>query len=122
MNILSYNINESGSSIKRNCFSQLIRRESFDVCMIQEIKVRSLKEEFVGSLLGGKDVEWTSKRVIGKSGELIIMWKKGMFGLNFSFFGKCFVGINIICNGLNTYFVNIYSSCVLQYIRKCWKN
>lgn len=44
-----------------------------------------------------------------------------MFGLDFSFSGEGFVGININWKGFNSYLVNIYSLCMLLNNMICWK-
>lgn len=50
MNILSYNIIRCGSSLKRKSLVQLIRKEDFDVCFIQETKAKVIDENLVVSM------------------------------------------------------------------------
>lgn len=81
MNILSYNIIGYGSSLKRKSLVQLIKKEDFDVCFIQETKAKVIDENLVVSMWGNKDVEWSFKGGNGRSGGLLIMWKKRLFNI-----------------------------------------
>ncbi|XP_058751345.1 uncharacterized protein LOC131624421 [Vicia villosa] len=121
MNILTYNIRGSGCPIKRKRLGALIRKDSFDLCLLQETKVESFTDIVVYEMWGGTDVEWTFRPSRGRSGGIISMWRKGLFGLGFSFAGDGYVGFNGRWKNLNVYVVNVYSSCTIAKKRVLWK-
>ncbi|XP_058727061.1 uncharacterized protein LOC131598480 [Vicia villosa] len=121
MNIVSYNIRGVGSPLKRKLLSSLIRKESFDFCLLQETKLTHCSDRIIFELWGGTDVEWYFKASVGNSGGLIILWKKGVFYPHFSFEGEGFVGVSGIWNDRLVYIVNVYSSCFFVKKKAMWK-
>ncbi|CAI8611286.1 unnamed protein product [Vicia faba] len=71
---------------------------------------------------GNKEVEWTSCGAEGAFGGMLIMWKKNLLSLNFSFRGEGFVGVNALWNGNSYNFMNIYASCNSGRRRRMWNN
>lgn len=69
---------------------------------------------------GGSDVEWCFKGVVGRYGGLLIMWKKVLFELNFSFMGIGFLGVNVGWKWVNIYLENVYVGCNMQKKRRFW--
>lgn len=57
MNILSYNIRGCGSFLKRKRLVNLIRKEDFDMCLIQETEAKVIDDNLVVALQGNKDVK-----------------------------------------------------------------
>lgn len=100
--------------MKRKSLAQLIRKEDFDVCFIQEIKDKVIYENIVVSMWGNKKVEWSFKGVNGRSGGFLIIWKKGSFDLCFSVVGEGFVGIKVRWKG-NVLFYSTLIHLVLYY-------
>lgn len=66
-----------------------------DVCFIQEIKLQCFSDLIAEAFWGNKEVEWTTCNSIGEDGGMFILWRKGSLSLNYSFVGKCYVGVNI---------------------------
>lgn len=61
MNIISYNTIGCGSLIKRKKLAHLIRKDDFDVCFLQETKVKVVDDILVYVVWGNKEVEWSYK-------------------------------------------------------------
>lgn len=72
----------------------------------------------MASLWGDNDLEWSFKGALGSSGGFLIMWRKCLFGLNFSFVGEGFIGVNVKWKELNIHLVNMYSSSLTYNKRK----
>lgn len=77
MNILSYNIRGCGSFLKRKRLVNLIRKEDFDMCLIQETEAKVIDDNRVVALQCNKDVKCSKKGAIRRSSGLLIMWKIG---------------------------------------------
>lgn len=121
MNISFHNIRGYGSLANKKHITQLIRREDFNVCFIQETKLKEVDENFVFALWGNKDMDWSFKGANGRSGGLLTMWKKSFLDVCFSFIGEGFLGINVDWKRGNNNLVNVYSSCSIHLKRKLWK-
>lgn len=75
----------------------------FDIFMLQETKIQSINGDVVHSLRGCGEVKWMIKVSPGRSVGLIIMWKPGLFSLNFRFRCEGFVGLNFSLKGMSIY-------------------
>ncbi|XP_058775012.1 uncharacterized protein LOC131649262 [Vicia villosa] len=84
---------------KRKQLSFLIKREGYDLCLLQEVKVDSITDSLVFKLWGGTNMEWSFRLSCGISE----------------------VGINGMWRGLNVYVINVYSSCLITKKRLMWK-
>ncbi|XP_058741630.1 uncharacterized protein LOC131614017 [Vicia villosa] len=121
MIVVSYNIRGGGSRIKRKRVGFLIQKEDTDVCFIQESKLKEVDIGVVKELWGKDNVEWSSSDAIGASGGMLIMWRKDLFCLIFSFKGIGFIGMGVSWKGSLIYFVNVYASCDLSIRRRTWR-
>ncbi|CAK8542268.1 unnamed protein product [Lathyrus sativus] len=72
------------------------------------------------SLWGDPNVEWSESGACGASGGIIILWRKGILNINFSFRGVRFVDINAAWKGQDIFFVNVYSYCLSALKRRYW--
>ncbi|XP_058742067.1 uncharacterized protein LOC131614510 [Vicia villosa] len=120
MNIVSYNIRGCGNSAKRGRIRQLLQRGNTDMCFIQESKVTRVSEGLIKSTWGYVGCNWPAKEAEGRSGGIITIWKKGVIHPISSFRGKGLLGVNALWNGINCYFVNVYSSCLASEKRELW--
>lgn len=118
--ILSYNICGVGCSVKRKSLSSLIRKEGFDVCLLQETKAVAVSDKMIFEIWGGTDVEWSYNSYVGFSGGLINMWRKGQFSSVFSFQEEGFLGVCGMWKNRMAYVINVYSSCLLTKKRVLW--
>ncbi|CAK8531427.1 unnamed protein product [Lathyrus sativus] len=121
MNFLSYNVCGLSSFLKRKQLGSLIRKDCFDVCLLQERKLSQLSAISVFELWGGTNVEWTFKPFIGDSGGMLLLWKQGFFPSCFSFTGEGFVGVGGFWKNSLVYVVNVYSSCFYAKKRSLWR-
>lgn len=55
-------------------------------------------------------------------GTLVILWKKNLLNLNFSFIVERSIGANADWKSLNYLFMNVYSPCTLEGKRKLWRS
>lgn len=70
-----------------------------------------------------KYVEWSANRASRTARGLVILWKKDLLTLNYSFKGERFVGVNAYWKGLNYFFyMNVYSPRNLEGKRRLWCN
>lgn len=71
----------------------------------------------------GDEFEWVSKDVVGRSGGLIILWKKGCFELIAEFNGANFLGIEGWWgkDRVKVSMVNVYFPCDLRGKRLMWE-
>ncbi|CAK8567726.1 unnamed protein product [Lathyrus sativus] len=122
MNVLTYNICGSGSSIKRIRLRKNILAGKADICFIQETKNQSMMDEVVNSLWGNKACGWSTLDAIGQSGGILIVWRDKVICLTYNFKWTRFLGINAMWNGLNCYFVNVYSPCGVAEKCKLWSD
>lgn len=65
-------------------------------------------------------MKWSVKWAIGRSGDLLTLWKSGSFVLISSFFGEGFLSIHVSWRGRCVYLVNVYASCLLSKKRELW--
>ncbi|CAK8541086.1 unnamed protein product [Lathyrus sativus] len=97
MNILSINIRGGGSIVKRKRLAHLIQSGKVDIFFVQETKLSGVDLKMTVSLWGGggdDSVEWNEAGSVGASGRIIILWRKELLKLLFSFRGIDFVGVN----------------------------
>lgn len=75
MNIVSLNIREGGggSKLKRKRINFIIHSRKFDICFLQETKIKDFDGICALDLWGNKDVEWTSSDPVGASCNLVII-------------------------------------------------
>ncbi|XP_058746178.1 uncharacterized protein LOC131619053 [Vicia villosa] len=121
MNIVSYNIRGGGNSLKRKRIQECLKKGAADICFIQETKIQDMNDNLVGSIWGGCNVGWSAKNSQGFSGGMLVLWKKEVIEVNFSFTGEGFLGIGATFKGVKCYFVNVYSSCNITLKRKMWE-
>ncbi|XP_058732688.1 uncharacterized protein LOC131604250 [Vicia villosa] len=120
MNIMSFNIRGCGSAIKRRRLRKMMDIGHEDMVFLQETKTQVVDFNFVRSLWGADDCEWSCKESVGASGGMIIIWKKGIINPIFSFNTEGSVGIGAEFQGQLCFFVNIYSSCHIADKRLLW--
>ncbi|XP_058761354.1 uncharacterized protein LOC131634746 [Vicia villosa] len=120
MNIMSFNIRGCGCVIKRRSLRKMIDKGQADMVFLQETKTQVVDFNFIRSLWGHDDCEWTSKDSNGASGGLSIIWKKGLINPLFSFRTEGSVGIGAEFQGQICFFVNVYSSCHIAGKRLLW--
>lgn len=121
MIIVSFNLRGCGGRAKRKCFQNTLKLANIDVCFVQETKLHNLDSFVLEFLWRGESVGPSSKWVIGRSGELLIFWKLGLFDLVSSFVGEVFLGVHVIWKGFSVYLVNSYS-CLIDKNREFWDN
>lgn len=70
----------------------------------------------------GDDFDWVAQNADGRSGGLIIMWKRGCFVLNSEFHGDNFLGLEGFwgVDQVNVTIVNVYAPCDLRGKKKLW--
>ncbi|CAK8570842.1 unnamed protein product [Lathyrus sativus] len=90
MNILSINLRGGSSVVKRRRLAHLIQSGKVDICFVQESKLVAVNLEMTSSLWGDPNVECSESGACGASGGIIILWRKGILNLNFSFRGVGF--------------------------------
>lgn len=91
MNLLSYNIRGGGSSSKRKRIGFLNQFLNIDVCFLQETKLSFFNDDLASSLWGNRVVEWMACHSIGVAGGMVILGRKGVLDLNYSFVGRGYV-------------------------------
>lgn len=111
MNTMSFNIKGGGNMVKRRRLSHIIQSCKVDMCFIQESKLSELNDNLAASMWGNKEVEWSEFGADGEARGTIIMWRKTVMKLNFSFRGNSFVGVNVEWKSDEYNFANVYSSC-----------
>lgn len=112
MNLVTFNVRGCGNSVKKGRTRQVLNRGKVDMCFMQVSKVEVMIEELVKSIWGMEsEVQWSAKSSEGKSGGILIMWKKIILSPVSSFWRKGFLGFNAIFRGMNSYFINVYSPC-----------
>lgn len=121
MNILSFNIRGGSSRLKRKRIGYNIQAGKFDLCFLQETKHQTFDSSFVAEFWGSKDVEWTSSKEVVAFGGMVILWRKDLLSLNYSFKGGGFVGVNPDWKGGTYNFINMYASCNMVRRRNLWK-
>lgn len=99
MNFLSLNIRGRGSRIKRKRINFIINSGKVDLCFLLEIKFNHGDTSVFKELWGRNEMEWTSFIFVGASGGLLILWRKSLFKLLFSFKGHGFMGIHVEFKG-----------------------
>lgn len=109
MIIVTLNIREGGSFIKRKRIGHRNQAGKVDVCMLQETKLSSFSLKIAEEFWGSKEVEWTHLDSIGASGGSVILWRKNSIDLIQSFKGMGFVGVKAIVRCICVNFVNIYA-------------
>lgn len=62
-----------------------------DICLLQETKLQNMEDLAIYFLWGNKEVNWMTKRALGKFGGMILMWKPSLFEVFSSFIGEGFV-------------------------------
>jgi exonuclease III len=122
MKILSLNMRGWGGSAKRRRLCSLIQKEKFDVCFLQETKKASIESYMIRSLWGHDDFSWVAKDLVGLSGGLLIIWNSDFCNLFASFSGDGYLGVRVEKEGVEVYFVNVYSPCNLSGKKKLWEN
>lgn len=69
MSILSFNIGDGSSRLKRKRIGYYIQAGKFYLCFLQKTKLQTFYSSFVAVFWGSKDVEWTSSMAVGTSEE-----------------------------------------------------
>lgn len=71
----------------------------------------------------GDDFEWVAENANGRSGGLLILWRKGSFCLNSVFQGHNFLGIGGVWGDrqLSVSIVNMYAPCDIGRKRRLWE-
>lgn len=95
MIISTFNIRGSVNSMKKRRIAHIIRKHNPDVMFFQEAKVVRMVEDVVTGLWGSKDFDWSAKDVVGRSGGILIVWRKGAFLSDLSFSRKGFLGLRV---------------------------
>ncbi|XP_058776931.1 uncharacterized protein LOC131651277 [Vicia villosa] len=106
--------------VKRKRICQILSKAKADICFIQETKIRKMEEGIINSIWGKELCEWSALDSEGQSGGLVTIWKKGVIRSEFSFKAKGLLGINASWEGINCYFLNVYSSCEIAEKRILW--
>lgn len=109
MIILSFNIRAGDSLSKKRRLNHIIRKGKANIVFLQETKILVMNDTIAMSLWGVKEIEWTTLGSNGKSGGIIIRWRKKFLSLLFSFSRTCFMGLAAIINNIEHMFINIYS-------------
>lgn len=122
MNIISLNIRGCGFSSKRGRLNKIINKGYAYVVFIHETKIQHMNEDFVASLWGNKDVGWSTKDSEGASGGILIMWRIWVVSPLFNFRTKGSIGVCAHFKCQIFYFVNVYSSCLLERKKTCGQN
>ncbi|KAI5439123.1 hypothetical protein KIW84_024770 [Lathyrus oleraceus] len=91
---------------------------------IEAINMRELADKCVVNTLDSfwndSIADWSSKWAVGRSGDILTLWKKTSFDLVSSFVGEGFLGIHVLWSGINLFLVNVYSSCFLEKKKEFW--
>lgn len=122
MNIISYNIRGCGNTIKKRKLNRLLEKGEVDVCFLQESRIQNLNDKVVKKLRRSEEIEQSRKNSEGFSRGLIILWKFGSIQPMFCFMGEWFIRIGTIMQGNLCYFINVYSSCILNRKRALWSS
>lgn len=124
MNILSFNIREEGSILKRKRVSHLIRAGNFEFRFLQETKSSNFNDSLASAFWGNQDVDWSAKHSMRALGGMAILWSKSTdsFVVNFSFHGSGCIGINISWKGGVYDLVNIYAPYNAKDRRMLWSS
>ncbi|XP_058756407.1 uncharacterized protein LOC131629638 [Vicia villosa] len=118
---MTFNVRGCGNSIKKGRICQLLNKGKAVMCFLQETKVEVMTDDIVKSLWGSMaEVEWSAKGSDGRSGGILIMWRKNVITPVCSFMGNGYLGINASYRGKNCYFINVYSPCFCADKRKLW--
>ncbi|XP_058775275.1 uncharacterized protein LOC131649532 [Vicia villosa] len=121
MIILSLNIRGGGKRVKRKRIGFNIQRGRVDVAFIQETKLRNVHHQYVKELWGDEWVEWSHLEAEGSAGGILIMWKKDLFNLIYSFRGDGYLGVCVEKDNKRIYFINIYASCDHKVRMNSWR-
>lgn len=106
--------------MKRIRIKEFFSKGKADLCLLQETKIQDISEDVVLSFWGPGEVDWSAKGPIGRSGGILILWKKDLLVSIFRFCGERFLGLCCNFKGQKCYVVNVYSSCVLTLKRILW--
>lgn len=95
-------------------------RKKPDVLFIQETKIQKMIETVVNQIWGFDECCWSVNEAVGRSGGILIIWRKETFVPVPSFQGKGFLGIQGIVKGKFLYLINLYSPCNLEDKQVLW--
>ncbi|XP_058740903.1 uncharacterized protein LOC131613233 [Vicia villosa] len=79
-----------------------------------------MHESYIKSLWGSDECHWSAVDSEGQSGGIVTIWRKGVMRADFSFKAKGLLGVNVVWNGTNCYFINVYSPCTIAEKRALW--
>lgn len=122
MIVVSYNIKEGGSVIKRKRIGLLNQFRKADVCFLQETKLQNFNEKMEKEMWGDREMEWTHSDSDGASGGTVILWRPNAFVPILSFKGDGYVGIKVIAEGVCINFLKVYASCNSRIRREIWRD
>lgn len=123
MKIISFNIRGLGGRIKKKEVRLLVRMQRPDLVCLQETKLERVDRKLCSSLWEGDDFDWACKDASGRSGGLLVIWRKGCLEVSSIFFGSCFLGFDGFWGESKTRvsIVNVYAPCDLRGKREAWE-
>lgn len=121
MNIVPLNMRGWGDAEKRRRLRQFLCSGNFGCCLLQETKWSSLTSKAISSIWGRGICIWVVKNSIGRYGGLLCVWRKDLFEVLSSFFGKSFTGLFVNQNGSTIYLINFYSPYHIEAKRTLWR-
>lgn len=90
VNMMSWNARGLGKKEKRSKFKKILRDHKVDILMLQETKKVGISDNFVRSIWGQRDFQFSEVDADGLSGGLLCIWNPAIFSLDGGCSGKNF--------------------------------
>lgn len=121
MKILSWNIRGLGKKEKRRKLKKMLRDREVDFLFLQETKLKSTNNFFIGSIWGHSDFGYMEVDSVESSGGLLCIWNSKLFNLVDACCSRNFILLlGILTSGFSCNLVNVYGPCVATDRRKLW--
>lgn len=123
MKLITYNIRGLGGRVKKKEVKELVRNQKPDMLCLQETKTEGIDRRLCSMLWEGDDFEWVSKDDVGRSGGLLVIWKRECFELETVFYENNYVGLEGWWgrDRVRVTLVNVYAPCDLGRKKRLWE-
>lgn len=120
MKLVSFIVRGLGGRVKKKEVKEMVKVQKPDLLCIQESKLEEVDQKVCSTLWEGEDFDWVAKNAVGRSGGLLMLWRKGSFSLSYEFQGDNFLGVVGLWgeNQVQVSVVNVYAPCDLRGKRR----
>lgn len=87
MKFISFNVRGLGGRVKKKDVKEMVKVHKLDFLCLQETKMEGTDRKLCSLLWDDDDFDWVAKNATGRSGGLLLVWRRDCFSLISEFQG-----------------------------------